>query len=216
MTAPPLTHEQLAALGRVLHAGATEASGALSRWIGRPTEVISDAAQQFSLHDATSALGEGDEPICFCIVELSGVLAGCMILAFDDESGLALADQLLGQARGTATQWGELETSAALETTNIVCCAYLNALSRVFPHGAEPNAGDPEMVPTPPTFSRDYATSLLEFALMGQAMASDQVLLARTQFHIDGEPVDWKLLLVPDAESMVTLRSLFSKEQGRA
>lgn len=216
MTASPLAEAQLLALGRVLHAGASEASAALSGWIGRPTEVTSDAVEQFSLEAATSVLGDDEEPICFCVVELSGVLGGCMILAFDDESGLALADLLLDQPRGTATEWGEMETSAALETTNIVCCAYLNALSRVFPHGPAPDAGDPEMVPTPPQFSRDYATSLLEFALMGQAMESDRVLLARTQFKIGGEPVDWKLLLVPDAESMGTLRTLFSKESKGA
>jgi chemotaxis protein CheC len=212
VTHSPLSDAQLAALGRVLHAGATEASTALSGWIGRPTAVIADAVTQLSLQDSTSALGEGDEPICFCVVELSGVLAGCMILAFDDPSGLALADLLLGQARGTATEWGEMETSAALETTNIVCCAYLNALSRAFPHGADSGAGDPEMVPTPPTFSRDYASSLLEFALIGQAVESDQVLLTRTKFQIDGEPVDWQLLLVPDAASMANLRALFPTE----
>ena len=90
--------------------------------------------------------------------------------------------------------------------------AYLNALSRAFPHGAASDAGDPEMVPTPPTFSRDYATSLLEFALIGQAVESDQVLLTRTKFQIDGEPVDWQLLLVPDAASMANLRALFPTE----
>lgn len=215
MSDSSLDAAQLEALGKVLHAGATEASAALSGWIGRPTEVSSDAVEQFSLQDATSVLGDGDEPICFCVVELAGVLSGCMILAFDDRSGLALADLLLDQPRGTATRWDEMETSAALETTNIVCCAYLNALSRSFPRGTSSSAGDPEMVPTPPQFSRDYATSLMEFALMGQVVVSDRVLLARTQFRIDGEPVDWKLLLVPDAESMVTLRTLFVQESGR-
>ena len=212
MTPTPLSDAQLAALSRVLHAGASEASRALSGWIGRSTEVIADAVTQLSLHDSTSALGDGEEAICFCVVELTGILAGCMMLAFDDQSGLALADLLLEQPRGTATEWGEMETSAALETTNIVCCAYLNALSRAFPHGSASQASDPEMVPTPPTFSRDYATSLLEFALMGQAVESDQVLLTKTQFRIDGEPVDWQLLLVPDAESMNNLRALFPME----
>jgi chemotaxis protein CheC len=212
----PLAEPQLLALGRALHAGAAEASAALSTWIGKPTEVTSDAVQQLSLPEATSVLGEGDEPICFCVVELAGILGGCMILAFDDASGLSLADLLLDQPRGSASAWGEMETSAALETTNIVCCAYLNALSRAFPHGTAGGASDPEMVPTPPQFSRDYATSLLEFALMGQAAASDQILLAQTHFQIDGEPVDWKLLLVPDAESMITLRAAFSKASDLA
>jgi chemotaxis protein CheC len=207
---------QLDALAGVLHAGATEASTALSGWLGRPTQVTSDTVKELSLPEATTALGESDEPICFCVVELSGILGGCMILAFDDASGLALADVLMGQARGTSTAWGDMETSAALETTNIVCCAYLNALSRAFGAGTVGAVNDPELVPTPPSFSRDYATSLLEFALMGQMVVSDHVLLARTQFQIDGEPVNWKLLLVPDAESMVTLRTVLDRGPGHA
>lgn len=208
-----LADEQLRAFGRVLHAGAAEASQALTGWTGRQTQITLDAVEQLSLHDATGVLGDDDAPMCFCVVELAGVVTGCMVLAFDDESGLALADLLMDQSRGTASEWGEMETSAALETTNIVCCAYLNALSRTFPHVPADNEADPAMVPTPPRFSRDFASSLLEFALMGQIVASDQVLLARTQFHIDGEPVDWKLLFVPDAASMALLRDVFVPEQ---
>lgn len=214
MDPAPFNNEQLAAFGRVLHAGAEEASKALSGWIGRPTQIASDAVEQLPLHDATGVLGDGDEPICFCVVELTGVLTGCMMLVFDDASGLNLADLLLGHPQGTAVAWEELETSAALETANIVCCAYLNALSRTLPEGTSSDASAHDLIPTPPRFSRDYATSLLEFALMPQLIASDQVLLARTRFHIDGQPVDWKLLFVPDAESMATLRERFAVAGG--
>ena len=98
-----------------------------------------------------------------------------------------------------------METSAALETANILYCAYLNSLSRAFGTDRE---GASELIPSPPRFSRDFAESLVQFALMAQIGANDHVLLARTQFHIGGTPVDWTLLLVPDAESMSRLREL--------
>jgi hypothetical protein len=41
---------------------------------------------------------------------------------------------------------------------------------------------------------------------MAQVVATDHVLVAQTEFQIDGDPVDWTLLFVPDAESMMTLR----------
>ena len=69
------------------------------------------------LAEATSVLGTTDGPICFCRTTLSGRVRGHLILAFDDESGLALADLLLGQPRGTATEWTEMAQSAAQETT---------------------------------------------------------------------------------------------------
>ncbi len=200
-----LTGPQLEALRTALHGGAAEASLALGRWIHKTATISLDAVEQLPLHEATSVLGVRDEPICFCVAEMTGRLGGLLILAFDDGSGLALADMLMDQPRGTATEWGEMETSAALETANILYCAYLNSLSRAFGTDRE---GASELIPSPPRFSRDFAESLVQFALMGQIVATDHVLLSRTQFHIDGTPVDWTLLFVPDAESMSTLREL--------
>ena len=40
-----------------------------------------------------------------------------------------------------------------------------------------------ELIPTPPTFVQEFAASLLQFALMEQAMELDQVLLIHSQFR---------------------------------
>lgn len=197
-----LTGRQLKLLQAALHRGADEASEALGRWIDRPAHITFDAIEQLTLGEATSVLGTSDEPICCCTAGMTGRLTGHLVLAFDDDTGLALADMLLGQERGTATDWSDMETSAALETCNILCCAYLNALIRMLPAAR----GEPdELLPTPPRFARDFAESLIQFVLMDQIIVSDEVLLARTQFRIDGSPVDWTLLFVPDATSMAKL-----------
>ncbi len=119
-----LTHRQLETLGYAFQRGAAEASAALGRWLERPSLITVDSVEQLLLRDATELLGVGEDPICFCSAELAGRLTGELILAFDEASGLALADMLLNQPRGTACLWGEMETSAALETANIVGCAY--------------------------------------------------------------------------------------------
>jgi len=184
------------------HRGADHASEALERWIGRPARITFDAIEQIPLDEAMGVLGPADEPICCCTAEMTGRLTGHLVLAFDDTSGLALADMLLGHERGTATQWDEMATSAALETCNIVWCAYLNALAPMLSRAP----GEPEeLLPSPPRFGRDFAASLLQFTLMEQIVASDQVLLSRTHFQIDGTAVDWTLLFVPDAASMSKL-----------
>ncbi|MEK6233603.1 MAG: hypothetical protein N2C14_02740, partial [Planctomycetales bacterium] len=153
--------------------------------------------------DATGILA-ADEPICFCSMEMRGLMAGEFILAFNDASGWALADLLLGQAMGTTDEWTEMATSAALETTNILCCAYLNSLARSLSKTDDARV----FVPSPPKFNCDFAESMLEFALMGQAVSSDFVILARTRFEIAGAPVNWTLLFIPDAESMSRLLKL--------
>jgi chemotaxis protein CheC len=165
-----------------------------------------DSLRQIPLEEATTVLSKSEEPICFCAMEVQGIISGEMILAFDDASGLALADMLMDQPQGTSTDWSELVSSAVLETTNIVCCAYLNSLSRDIS-----GTGDaPALVPAPPRFNREFAESLMQFALMGQAIEFDQVILAQTRFQIDGEPVDWNLLFLPDAKSMTRLPELLA------
>jgi chemotaxis protein CheC len=199
-----LEASQLAALTTAFHQGSTDASRALATWIGRPSVVEIDSLEQLPLAEATGLLARDEDPICFCSAEMHGLLTGELILAFDDASGLALADMLLAQPQGTTVQWTEMATSAALETANILCCAYLNSLSRSF---STPDDSS-ELLPSPPRFSRDYPECLLEFALMGQALASDQVLLSQTRFEIDATPVNWTLLFVPDAQSMSRLPTL--------
>jgi chemotaxis protein CheC len=198
-------------LGEALHQGAAAASGALAKWIGRRSIVEIDSLEQPPLEEATGLLAAGQEPICFCATQMHGLLTGTMILAFDDASGFALADMLLGQPRGTTREWTEMAISAALETANILCCAYLNSLSRSLSQSGESS----ELLPSPPTFSRDFPESLMEFALMGQAVASDHVVLARTRFEIDATPVNWTLLFVPDAGFKSRLPQLIAEDAAQ-
>ena len=199
-----LDARQLAALESLFHQGSADASRALAKWIGKPSVVETDSLEQLPLEAATGVLGTADEPICFCAAEMNGLLTGELILAFDDASGMALSDMLLDRPPGTTNSWTEMTTSAALETANILCCSYLNSLSRSFSRGGE----SPELLPSPPSFSHEFAESLLEFALIGQAIASDQVILARTRFEINETPVNWTLLFAPDAVSMSRLWEL--------
>lgn len=199
-----LTEQQLTALSEAFHASAADASGALAKWIGKPSVVEIDSLEQLPIEDAADLLAASDEPICFCSAEMTGPLSGEMILAFDNPSGLALADMLLDQPTGTADAWTEIEISAALETTNILCCAFLNGLSRVLSDAGKPA----ELLPSPPRFDSDFAASLLEFALMGQAIASDHLVAVKTRFIVDGTPLHWTLLLVPDADSVARLPTL--------
>lgn len=208
----PLNSTQLATLQSSLHQGSAHASEALARWIGKPSVVEIDSLEQMPLAEATEVLGGGQQPVCFCSMEIKGMITGEMILSFDDASGLALVDMLLDQPQGTTTEWTELATSAALETTNILCCAYLNSLSQRLAGAREST----ELVPAPPRFSREFAQSLMEFALMGQAIAFDQVILAQTRFEIDGNPVNWTLLFVPDAESMSRLPELLRGSEAES
>jgi chemotaxis protein CheC len=198
-----LNQHQLKTLTSYIRIGASDASKALSTWLGREVLVSVDHLEQVSLETAAEQLGQADDTVCACCMRVSGGISGQLLLGFDDASGLLLCDTLLTREIPSVT-WGELEISAAMETTNIVGCAFLNSLSNVFPASdtskdLSETKGDTTWIPSPPIFVRDYAAAIMQFALMDQACEFDAVLVAQTKFAIDGMPIGWRLLLIPDA-----------------
>jgi chemotaxis protein CheC len=197
-----LSDHQKQRLAAILGRGAADASVALSRWLGRPVAVNVAAVDQVDLAEASEVLGPSDALVAACAMELSGILTGQLILVFEDRCGLATVDMLLDQPVGTAKAWDELEQSAVKETANIVGCAYLNSLAAHFPAAA-----DASLLPGPPSFRHEFAASLLQFALMDQAMQSDRLLVINSIFSTEDARLDWSLLLVPSGASLETLQA---------
>jgi chemotaxis protein CheC len=181
--------------------GAERASQALSQWLGHRVHLRISAVDEVDLAEVSELLGPGDTLVASCAMGLSGALSGSLLLVFEDASGLALADMVLQRPLGTAAAWGELERSAAMETANIVGCAFLNSLAAHLP-GASGGAG--ALVPSPPAFRHEFAASLLEFAVMDQA-AADRVLLVRSRFEADAGDLNWSLVYVPGGDSLAAL-----------
>ncbi len=152
-----------------------------------------------------------------CTMGLTGRLTGLILLVFEDRSGLALVDLLMQQPVGTTTTWGELEQSAAKETTNIVGCAYVNALAAHLPGAEARSRCGNELIPTPPTFVREFAGSLLEFVLMEQALELDQILLIHTEFAVGRQELslNWTLLFVPSRDALHVLAASLAQLESR-
>jgi chemotaxis protein CheC len=205
---PTLSDNQKRLLAAIFARGAGDASEALSRWLEQPVTVSVGTVDQVDLAEAAEILGPGDSLVAACPMELTGVLNGQIILVFEDRSGLATVDLLLQQPIGTTISWGELEQSAARETANIVGCAYLNSLATHLPamaSGSTSTSGT--LLPGPPGFRHEFAASLLEFALMDQAMRSDRLLVVNSTFKTAESLLDWSLLFIPSGESLETLRA---------
>ena len=209
MTAPSrsLTVSQLAQLTKAFHRGAAAASSALGQWLSADLKMAIDGVDQCPLGAAISVLGAGDEAVCMALMGMEGSLSGHMLLAFDDISGLALSDLLLNRPAGTGIAWEAVETSCVLETMNIAGSAYLNGVAKDL---TERSRTKIELIPTPPTFLRDFAESLLESAFMDQALASSDVVFARARFDLAGKPLQWTFLLIPDPPSLQRLSELLS------
>ena len=108
----------------------------------------------------------------------------------DDDAGLALAAMLLGREPSAGDRWGELEKSAVVETTNIIGCAYVNAM-------AKSTAATTAAMPSPPWFLRDFAPAVMQSIVMAQPTLSETVFLTRTEFAIEGSPARCSLVFLP-------------------
>ncbi len=211
-----LTDAQRHLLRMIFDRGADGASLALSKWLGAEVHLTVSDLELVELDRAGELLGPPDALVAAGAMGLTGPLTGSILLVFEDRSGLALVDLLLHQPLGTTTAWGELEQSAARETTNIVGCAYVNALAAHLP-GLGRGSELGELVPTPPAFLHEFAGSLLEFALMEQALELDQVLVIRSEFT-GGQPglnLNWTLLFIPSRAALETLRALLAPFESR-
>lgn len=204
---PSLSDLQIDQLAIALHRGAAEASTALAQWLDAVTTMSIDSVDQCPLENATSVLGDGDKAVCMCLMEMQGSLTGHMLLAFDDASGLAVADLLLTRQEGTADAWGDVERSCIMETMNIAGSAYLNGIARDL---SERCGQTIELIPTPPIFMRDFTESLLETAFLDQAVAGNDVVFALARFDLSGRPLRWTFLLIPDPASLQRLSEILA------
>lgn len=180
-------------LATVFRKAADEASESLSKWLGRTTTITVKEVAAIPLDKAAVMLGSGDSVLCLCAMHIHGDLPGILAIAVTDESGLALADLLLGRSIGTSSEWGELERSAAAETTNIIGCAYLNAMASESATEITP----PLLMPSPPWFVRDYPEAVMGSILLTQETALESIFLTRTVFDVEGTSIRCSLVFVP-------------------
>jgi chemotaxis protein CheC len=173
-----------------LFASAThDASTAMCRWTDGLITLTLDEVREIPLEKVATELNLGEELLTMVVLSLEGEIGGEMILTFDELNGRQLAASLLGRTVSDHPQWSELEKSALTETGNILGCAYINAITRLI---------NRELVPSAPYFIQDYGASVLQQALMVQALTSDQALICRTGFHQEGAELNWRVLFVPN------------------
>jgi chemotaxis protein CheC len=160
----------------------------MCRWTNGIITVTLDEVRQVLLEEASNELAVGDEMLTMVVMTLDGELGGSLILMFDELNGRQLAASLLGREAGAEPEWSELEKSALMETGNILGCAYINALTRLIGTDLRPSA---------PHFIQDFGASVLQQALMTQALTSDSLLLCEIGFHRKGRKLDWRVVFVP-------------------
>lgn len=188
-----------------LSQAAEKAAASLAAWLNRPVRLVWKSPVATAIEDAGGMLGDPETIVPVCILEVSGPITGRLILVNDAPTIAGFVNALMGMEPGVSAEkdsiirdnpvafWDELARSAALETANIVACAFLNALASSLT--IDKNHG---LFPSPPQFAVDYAGSLAQFLLAEYALTSEQILIIESQMLVDDRlRSDWRLIWIP-------------------
>lgn len=199
MLSPPdaATVELAEALRTVAVNSAYTASRALSKWFKHGVRLTCDGFQSSPIGVVADAVGSPDDPVVGVHMKLEGDVSGDVLLVFPEKTALRLVDIMLDVPEGTTKVFGELEKSCLQETGNIVGSAFTNSLSSWLKL---------QTIPASPTVVHDLACAVVQPVLIDQAGLGDEALVAKTEFELDKEHMDWVLLLLPSAESLAKMR----------
>lgn len=173
----------------ILQAATAHAAAAMSRWTHGQVQLSLEDVRESPLEEALEVFDLGYDLLTMINLDVQGDYGGRLVLSFDDENGRLLAYTLLGGRSGGGNEWSELDRSAVMETANIFASAYLSELAQRL---------GVRLTPSAPLLTQDYGASVLEQALMCQALTSNTVLSCRTRFELNNQQLNWSVFFVPD------------------
>lgn len=186
---------QLDALKEVENIGAGHAATALSQMTNRRIMISVPRISVIRLEEVAELLGDPREVVAAILLHMLGDLTGRTLLVFPEPSARRLCDLLLGRSEGTTTGFGELEQSSLKEAGNILCGAYMNALSSFM---------GMMLLPSVPSLVIDSAAAVLTSTYLNFGTDRDYVFCVETAFDFvaEHETLRGHFLLVPDFASL--------------
>jgi chemotaxis protein CheC len=197
-----LKYIQLDALRETANIGAGHAATALSQMTGNTIMIKVPAINILRLEAIPEQFGEDEEPVAAVMMHMLGDLSGRTLLVFPKPTVMRLAELMLRRPVGSSVALGELETSAIKEAGNILCGAYMNALSDFL---------GMLLLPSPPSLVVDMSTAVLTSAYAQFATDPDCVFCVESEFMLTdlGQTLRGFFLLLPEPASLqVMLRAL--------
>jgi chemotaxis protein CheC len=186
---------QLDALREVENIGAGHAATALSQMTNRRIMISVPKISVTRLEDVGGLLGKPDEVVAGILLHMLGDLTGRTLLVFPEAAALRLCDLLLARPIGKTTEFGMLEQSSLKEAGNILCGAYMNALSSFM---------GMMLLPSVPSLVIDLSAAVLTSTYLNFGHDRDYVFCVETQFQFraESESLAGHFLLMPDMASL--------------
>jgi len=146
------------------------------------------------LEDVPPQVAAPDEPVAAVLMHMLGDLTGRTLLVFPRRTAIRLAELLLRSSEHD-DDFSEMEQSAIKEAGNILCSAYMNALSDFM---------GMMLIPSPPALAIDMSDAVLTTAYLQFSGDRDYVFCVESEFLMSDmeEPLRGFFLLLPDPASL--------------
>ncbi len=192
--AQKLTEAERDALREIANIGAGHAATALSQMTGRKIMIDVPEVSVKRLEEAAEQMGAADTVVAAVLMHMMGDLTGRTLLVLPEASARSLCGILLRHSE-PGPGFSEMQKSTIMETGNILCSAYLNALSDFM---------GMMLVPSVPALVADLAGAVLTTAYLNFGHSRDHVICVDTAFRIAGseDKVSGQFILMPDAASL--------------
>jgi chemotaxis protein CheC len=191
-------HElQRDALREVANIGAGHAATALSQLTNRTIMISVPEVNISRLEEVPEILGQADDVVAAVLMHMMGDLTGRTLLVLPERAAKGLCGILLRRPEAP-DGFSEMERSTIMETGNILCSAYLNALSDFM---------GMMLLPSVPALVVDQAGAVLTTAYLNFGHARDHVICVETSFRFEGstELLRGQFILMPDVASLTAI-----------
>jgi chemotaxis protein CheC len=195
-----MTDDELETLRRdglreVATIGAGHAATAMSQLTNRRIMISVPQVRRIAYADVPGMLSGLGGHVAVVSMRMLGDLTGRALLVFGEHDAVRLCDLILRREPGAMRALGELEQSGLKEVGNIVCSAYLTALS---------NFMGMMLLPSVPALTMGLTEAAISATVDPAEDGADLVFCVDTAFRADGAevPLTGAFLLMPDQPSI--------------
>jgi len=195
-----LTDFQKDALQEVGNIGIGHATTSLSQMVNKRVWISIPDMKLLPLIEVP-ALVRNEDPVVGVILQLTGDAKGFLLLMLSKKTAKVLIKLIIGESDETKG-FDEMEVSVLMELANIMGGTYISSLS---------NFLSISIGISTPSQAYDMSDAIIDQVLGLMSLDVNDVLFLKTEFTINEEKIDGKILIFTDADSLKNVLDAINK-----
>lgn len=173
--------------------GTGNAVTSLSQMLSRQIDMERPVVRIMEFNEVPELLGGTEEVRVGVLLEINGDINGMFMFLISEPFLKVMLKGLMGYEADDIHELDSLSFSAVGEIGNIMCCSYINALTRLM---------DIKVHVSVPDVCIDMIGAILSVPMIHFASISDELLLIEDRYHFGDTSVVSHVLFLPEMDSL--------------